>query len=228
MQNENGPCPLLAAANVLLLRNVIELPNSCLQLGQIQLEDLVTILANRVLEPLNSSNPKAVEDMPHPAFNPELSMKVATETNINENKPDESFQRKIQQVDDLISALPTLSKGLDLNPKFTSGPTGYEYTANVAVFDALGIDLVHGWIVDPQGEEIYQLLNTQTYNQLMDTIVNGSDVTNEIIKLESIIEANEAGKLNDGKSTDIDKNEWINVEYQEGQRNDKMVSKGWK
>lgn len=39
MQNENGPCPLLAVANVLLLRNVISLPASAPDVTQVTTSD---------------------------------------------------------------------------------------------------------------------------------------------------------------------------------------------
>ena len=32
---------------------------------------------------------------------------------------------------------------MDVTPKFTSGPTGVEYTNNFAAFDMLGVELVH-------------------------------------------------------------------------------------
>lgn len=35
LQNENGPCPLLAIANVLLLRNNIQLPNKSPDVSQV-------------------------------------------------------------------------------------------------------------------------------------------------------------------------------------------------
>ena len=39
MQNENGPCPLLAIANVLLLRNQIQLPGGASEVLQVGLSD---------------------------------------------------------------------------------------------------------------------------------------------------------------------------------------------
>ena len=232
LQNENGPCPLLAAANVLLLRGNIEIPNACVQVGEIQLEELVTILANRVLEPANNTNVSAdeisLEVKQHPSYNPQLSSKLIdnnlSKTGIDVLQNDESLQRKIQQIDDLISTLPSLSKGLDLNPKFTSGPNGFEYTSNIAVFDALHIDLVHGWLIDPQGEDLYQLLNTQTYNQIMDTMVHGTDVVDEIIKLENNIEVKEAEELK-VDAVGSEKDEWVNVAVtdQEDERDVKVV-----
>jgi hypothetical protein len=49
LQNENGPCPLLAAANGLLLRGTLEFPAHCLQHGVASLEDVSNMLANQAL-----------------------------------------------------------------------------------------------------------------------------------------------------------------------------------
>ena len=44
LQNENGPCPLLAIANVLLLRKQIELPEHAPDISQVCLVSLVVRL----------------------------------------------------------------------------------------------------------------------------------------------------------------------------------------
>ena len=155
LQNENGPCPMLAAANVLLLRKAIELPEACVLIKQIRLDQLVTILLESVLDGIN------------------------TDTENIESQ---------QQINDLVSTLPKLSKGLDLNPKFTAGPTGFEYTVNVAIFDAWRIDLYHGWLADPQNEEAFQFLDGLTYNQLMDKFVEESDVVERMSVMENSLE----------------------------------------
>jgi len=54
LQNENGPCPLLAAANVLLLKKGINLPPKCVGSGVVTIEDLTNLLAEKMLS--NSQN----------------------------------------------------------------------------------------------------------------------------------------------------------------------------
>ena len=49
LQNENGPCPLLAAANVLLLKKSIALPSNCIGSGVVTIEELTNILAEKML-----------------------------------------------------------------------------------------------------------------------------------------------------------------------------------
>lgn len=39
--------------------------------------------------------------------------------------------------------------GVDVNVRFTDFDK-FEFTEEVAIFDLLGIPLVHGWLIDPQ------------------------------------------------------------------------------
>lgn len=55
LQNENGPCPLLAAANCLLLRDLIHLSPLSIDHGFITLDDLINILAEFAVSRSDSS-----------------------------------------------------------------------------------------------------------------------------------------------------------------------------
>lgn len=54
-----------------------------------------------------------------------------------------------QNVADVIALLPKLATGVDVNVRFHA-VHAFEYTDEVAIFPLLDIDLVHGWLVDPQ------------------------------------------------------------------------------
>ena len=56
-QSENGPCPLLAICNVLLLRNQIRIHAD---VGRVSFSSLVTLLANRLIEANPSLSASAV------------------------------------------------------------------------------------------------------------------------------------------------------------------------
>jgi len=49
LQNENGPCPLLAASNALLLRGTINLPSACIRSGAASLEEVINMLAEKAM-----------------------------------------------------------------------------------------------------------------------------------------------------------------------------------
>jgi len=73
-------------------------------------------------------------------------------------------------INDAISILPKLQTGLDVNVKFT-GVTHFEYTEECLIFDLLNINLMHGWLVDSQSQEVAVAVNGLSYNQLVETII---------------------------------------------------------
>ncbi len=77
-------------------------------------------------------------------------------------------------VQEVLNIFPSLQFGMDVNPKFTAGPTGVEYTLHLNAFDLLHTELVHGWLVDPEEQE-YELIKNQTYNQLINLVIEGND-----------------------------------------------------
>jgi hypothetical protein len=135
MQNENGPCPLLAAANVLLLKGSISLPSNFIGAGVVTIDQLVNVLAEKILT--------------------------------NQSASDHHIQEAMQ-------IFPSLQFGMDVNPKFTAGPTGVEYTVGLNAFDLLHIELVHGWLIQPESPE-YVLIVDKTYNQLVNVVIEGND-----------------------------------------------------
>ncbi|NXF72059.1 MINY1 hydrolase, partial [Sclerurus mexicanus] len=135
-QSQNGPCPLLAIINTLLLRwKARGAPGggwgrgSSLSLLQVKLppqkevitaEELMAHLGDCIL----STQPRETS---------------------------EGLQLNFQQnINDTMTVLPKLSTGLDVNVRFT-GVSDFEYTPECIVFDLLNIPLYHGWLVDPQG-----------------------------------------------------------------------------
>lgn len=173
LQNENGPCPLLAAANALLLRGVIELPGSSLRSRVVSIEELVTLFADRALQQNDASQKQTEIHEPS-----------------TEQEKEAILLRKKQsqhQIDELMEILPGLQYGMDINPKFMQGPEGYEYTKNLTAFDLMGVDLVHGWLLDPK-DKTSKIIGNKTYNELIEVVVKGKDVEDELKKLQVVIQ----------------------------------------
>lgn len=63
-------------------------------------------------------------------------------------------------------AIYTLMSRSNLTCRFNS-PLGFEPTPEVAIFDLLGITLVHGWLVDPEDAETAEALGTRSYNEVL-------------------------------------------------------------
>jgi len=150
LQNSNGPCPLLALANVLILRNALTLPASNRATNTITYEELVSLIGGLALDRQSSSSSSS-----------STSSAVVGEA------------ANLQSVIDL---LPGLSQGLDVNPKFCHGVTGYEYTEALTVFDLFGVELVHGWLLDPSDPQ-FEMFKNLSYNQLVELVISADTIS---------------------------------------------------
>jgi hypothetical protein len=140
-QNENGPCPLLAIANVLLLRNAIALEGSP-DRPEVSTAELMSLLAARLLD----VNDKSASD-------------------------DEMVrQNQEQNLNDAVAVLPALATGLDVNVRFRH-PLDFEFTAELAVFDLLDVTLCHAWVAGPEHAAARDAIGARSYNQLMERLV---------------------------------------------------------
>ena len=142
LQNENGPCPLLAISNCLLLRDSIALPANNRNSRTITLEEIIGILANLALTKTD----------------------VASSFSLNE----------------ILTLMPSLARGLDVNVKFHAGVSGFEFTDQITAFDFFGVSLVHGWLNDPQDEMTANAIGGRSYNQLIEQQCLESDLRLEL------------------------------------------------
>ncbi|EMD33380.1 hypothetical protein CERSUDRAFT_117993 [Gelatoporia subvermispora B] len=78
-----------------------------------------------------------------------------------------------------LSVMPVTRKGMDLNPLFTSmdafrpAGTGGE----LKLFEQTGIQLVHGWLVDPDSPEHRALSKTQDYDTSVNLLAEADHLT---------------------------------------------------
>ena len=49
----------------------------------------------------------------------------------------------------------------------------FEYTPECIIFDLLAIGLYHGWLVDPQLEDLVVVIGSKSYNQVVEFIISG-------------------------------------------------------
>ncbi|KAG7376959.1 hypothetical protein PHYPSEUDO_012384 [Phytophthora pseudosyringae] len=142
-QNANGPCPLLAMANVLLLRGQLALEGVVEPPGLVSARSLMRLVHRRLLD-----------------TNPPLS--TASE-----------LQRLTQEktLQDVAELLPSMFVGLDVNVRFHN-ITDFEYTVACAAFDMLDIALVHGWLLDEQDDKTMKVVGNKSYNELIERLVD--------------------------------------------------------
>ncbi|XP_074863398.1 ubiquitin carboxyl-terminal hydrolase MINDY-2 isoform X2 [Carettochelys insculpta] len=177
-QNENGPCPLLAIMNVLLLAWKVKLPP---MMEIITAEQLMEYLGDYILD----AKPKEISEIQRlnyeqclqhwlsSAYNPARCNKYRSVTiplNVLISFLSWTEQQNVLNMSDAMAILHKLQTGLDVNVKFT-GVRVFEYTPECIVFDLLDIPLYHGWLVDPQIADIVKAVGNCSYNQLVEKII---------------------------------------------------------
>ena len=61
----------------------------------------------------------------------------------------------------------------------------FEYTKECIIFDLLNISLYHGWLLDPQEEDVATAVHSLSYNQLVETIIdNKHSADPELVSFE--------------------------------------------
>jgi len=118
-----GPCLILAVANVLILRNIITLPNVPKVSAQ--------WIKNQIGEFINQE-----------ITNTETSVGSGFMTTEAGNAIVLSLTQTLSVIDELFT-------GLNINPDFTSGARFAPPNSFLDRLGALGIPLVHAWVLDP-------------------------------------------------------------------------------
>ncbi|KAJ4489248.1 hypothetical protein C8R41DRAFT_920675 [Lentinula lateritia] len=79
-----------------------------------------------------------------------------------------------------LEIMPCTQKGMDLNPLFTGAksfrPNGTG--GELKLFEQVGIDLIHGWLVDPESPEAEAISHTEDYDSAVMLIAEADHVTN--------------------------------------------------
>jgi len=149
MQTKNGPCPLLAIANALLLRNQVRVADDA---KYVTLADLLQIITNLVLDVNANSGGESRSSGGSAAFRGNF--------------------------DGCLNVLPKLHHGMDINVQFKA-VDAFEFTQELGIFDLMDIRLLHGWLVSHQDTEMYDLLKGESYNTLVERIFRLQDKSPE-------------------------------------------------
>jgi hypothetical protein len=101
---------------------------------------------------------------------------------------------------------------LDVNVRFNS-IHGFEPTAELSVFDVFHVDLVHGWVVDPQDEDTWNVVVRKcgSYNRAVECVVGGDSLGKGVV-VESLNKASNNG-FGDSQSS---LNEEDNIRVRDG------------
>ncbi|CAG8500360.1 819_t:CDS:10 [Paraglomus occultum] len=195
-QNENGPCPLLALCNVLILRNDIEIRPY--DRPTVSYEYLVELLGDYLLKVI-------------PQNEAEINPKSGGDKKNSNSLLRPSLHDYQHTLDTALSIIPSLQTGLDVNVRFNS-IHGFEPTAELSVFDIFNVDLVHGWVVDPQETEFWDVLvgKCGSYNRAVECVVRGDHLGKGVV-VENVDRSSgsDYGKFTSGDSLDAKDKETV-------------------
>ncbi|KAG9285992.1 hypothetical protein G9A89_022668 [Geosiphon pyriformis] len=200
-QNENGPCPLHALCNVLILRGDIEIRPY--DRPSVTYEFLVELLGDYLLR-LIAPGEAEIKVTNGELYNGQQQPQQQSNGKSENSKPlppilQPSLHDYHHTLNAALSIIPSLQAGLDVNVRFNS-IHGFEPTAELSIFDVFNVDLVHGWVVDPQDEEAWDVVvgKCGSYNRAVECVVRGDDLSKGLV-VESFGEAG-VGSIAHGNS----------------------------
>ncbi|SMN21510.1 similar to Saccharomyces cerevisiae YGL082W Putative protein of unknown function [Maudiozyma saulgeensis] len=156
LQNENGPCALIALVNVLLLDPKFENITG----------DLKTLV--------NDSNNVELEDILQAVASIALYI---TDNNLNTTQTihgslDVEYLKDESDMSKLFAILPSLNAGLNVNPNFDGT---FENSAELALFRLFGVPLVHGWIMENDHNELSKL----SYDEALNVVAHAEELCDD-------------------------------------------------
>ncbi len=143
-QEGNGPCPILAIANTLLLRGAISLPPAQRSISHSSLVALLTSYAHEI-----NRVPTPSEDGISAEVAANIEANLAASIRVLESR--------------------AMRYGMHINCSLTD-VTGFEFTSEIGVFDLFRIRPLHGWVASPDEEELHEFFSGRTYNQVQDAV----------------------------------------------------------
>lgn len=146
LQDVNGPCPLIALVNTLLMKSEIKARNN--QLNDISNDSLLEEVVFFKAFLFNKTNITLKELLSRLG---DLMIKFNHGKDVD--------------LDKLLESLPLLHTGLSVNPDLTNGD--FEHDLALELFNIFDLDLCHGWIVDPKNStESNDELVVKKFNEL--------------------------------------------------------------
>lgn len=99
-------------------------------------------------------------------------------------------------LNEVLDRLGQLLEGMDLNIRFVA-PSLFESTPAIIFFDMLGVKLFHAWVCDPSKREEYNALNSLSYNEALNKLVeeSGDERDDENRVIRNFLENDSAGQF---------------------------------
>ncbi|THH08189.1 hypothetical protein EW146_g9070 [Bondarzewia mesenterica] len=116
-----------------------------------------------------------------------------------------------------LTMLPLTTRGMDLNPLFTSQtafrPAGISDNGALDLFARTGIPLVHGWLVDPHSPEYEAISKLEDYDNAVNAIVEADHIMKgQFVRVNGGEGENRAGPSTGGEGVHLSEGDRRKVE----------------
>mmetsp|Transcript_16606 Transcript_16606/g.18805 ORF Transcript_16606/g.18805 Transcript_16606/m.18805 type:complete len:342 (-) Transcript_16606:811-1836(-) len=149
LQDENGPCPLLAIVNYLLLKGKLKIPAHARQVNSTHLHKGLSKYLSEIILKKKEKEFEQIQD----------------EAVIAEKK--EEITDLIEQYK--VDVLPKLVNGLDVNLVF-GGVDKFAFNRAIEILNLFEIRLFHGWVVGPD-DPAKAVLENLSYDEAVTTLI---------------------------------------------------------
>lgn len=144
VQNANGPCPLVALVNALILMTPAGATETPLTQSLQSREQIsIDLLLQAVVEELMAS-PRRPSDAVLPDLTDLYNFLRGLDTGMNANPRFVPSEELPSFLDDWLANVPPSERG-------TCIPGGFEQTKEMELYSAFSIPLIHGWLPSPTG-----------------------------------------------------------------------------
>lgn len=151
LQDENGPCPLVALLNTLILNE--------------------TISEKQVSESLSIASYTSGKDVVKVNNLLELLGEILVGQS-NSMYGEIQDGKNTTDVNEVLALLPKLVTGMNVDVKFNGS---FDDSPEMSLFRLYDVDVVHGWIADPQDPEYNQISSVGSYDEAQSIILKDNE-----------------------------------------------------
>ncbi|CAN6652855.1 ubiquitin carboxyl-terminal hydrolase MIY1 [Trichomonascus vanleenenianus] len=168
LQNENGPCPLVALVNTLVLSehtskkangnsSALSLASFTYGKPKISVNEILDLLGELLLAKVSEQGAQAPQD---------TSDGASVQSGMVDGE-DHS-----QATDAVLKLLPKLATGMNINVRFNGT---FDNTPEMALFRLYDVDIVHGWTFDPDDPEYTTISTVESYDDAQALLLKASE-----------------------------------------------------
>lgn len=173
VQNENGPCSLIALCNVLLLRGTVQITPE--DRPAVSYSYLSSMLGEHLIDAI-STNPGAALDL-----EAALSILPQTQYGLDVNvkfSAIDAFATEDEQTGATVQDEPSASSSTAAVSNAHKKSDKNAQRGELALFKLCNVPLVHGWIADQADAETWTAVveRTGNYDKALDRVVAGDDI----------------------------------------------------